>query len=166
MITCLCIFFLLDALSKERKIIESVNVSVKWLGNVLQFSGVIYTQVVSFASMGLFTSVVVSGLDKGFILGIEKSDFKLIISEWDKCHEAWIHKRSVSYSWKGTHTHRHTHTDTHTHTRKTGRKEWYIEWKQQECASEKIRLAALCTPYSFLISWCSIDSQGKMKQAI
>jgi len=78
--------------------------------------------------MGLFTSVVVSGLDKGFILGIEKSDFKLIISEWDKCHEAWIHKRSVSYSWKGTHTHRHTHTDTHrhTHTHTKDRKERMI----------------------------------------
>lgn len=51
------------------------------------------------------------------------------------------------------------------------RKERMIEWKQQERETEceKIRSAALytpCHPSSFLLSWCSVDSQERMKQAM
>lgn len=50
-------------MSTERRVIEFVNVSIKLLGNVLQFSGVNCAQDVSFMSMGLSKSVVVSDVD-------------------------------------------------------------------------------------------------------
>lgn len=96
---CLFCFLLLecttafDALSKQRKIIKSVKINVKWLGNVSQFSGVICSKVISFASMELFTSVIVWDLEKGFKLQKEEVRTRRVISH---CDYQWMGQSSWS----------------------------------------------------------------------